>query len=107
MGGGFLVVPTLAVALAFTMRTAVGTSLAIITASSVIGLVIHLLAGRGIDAGITAAMTAACVAGKCTGVVAATHVPQRVLGRGFALLVTGVAGYLLVSATLLGGPPGG
>lgn len=107
VGGGFLVVPTLAVALAFTMRTAVGTSLAIITASSLIGLVIHLLAGRGIDVGITAAMTAACVAGALAGVVAATHVPQRMLGRGFALLVTGVAGYLLVSATLLGGPPGG
>ena len=46
VGGGFLIVPTLAIALAFTMRTAVGTSLAIITATSLLGLGAHLLAGR-------------------------------------------------------------
>ncbi len=46
VGGGFLIVPTLAIALAFTMRTAVGTSLAIITATSLLGLAAHLLAGR-------------------------------------------------------------
>ena len=42
VGGGFLIVPTLAVALAFTMRTAIGTSLAIITGTSVLGLATHL-----------------------------------------------------------------
>ena len=106
VGGGFLIVPTLAVALAFTMRTAVGTSLAIITATSLIGLAAHLITGRSLDAGITAAMTAACVIGAVAGVALATRVPQRTLGRAFALLVTGVAGYLLASALFLGGPPG-
>jgi uncharacterized membrane protein YfcA len=106
VGGGFLIVPTLAVALAFTMRTAVGTSLAIITATSLIGLAAHLISGRSLDAGITAAMTVACVIGAVAGVALATRVPQRTLGRAFALLVTGVAGYLLVSALFLGGPPG-
>ena len=53
VGGGFLIVPTLAIALAFTMRTAVGTSLAIITGTSLLGLAVHLLAGRGIDLGTT------------------------------------------------------
>lgn len=107
VGGGFLIVPTLAVALAFTMRTAVGTSLAIITATSLIGLVAHLLAGRSLDAGLTATMTAACVAGALAGAAVAGRVPQRRLGHGFALLVTGVAVYLLASAAFLGGPPGG
>ncbi|GAC1434343.1 MAG: sulfite exporter TauE/SafE family protein [Solirubrobacteraceae bacterium] len=105
VGGGFLIVPTLAIALAFTMRTAVGTSLAIITATSSIGLVVHLLAGRGLDLAVTTTMTVACVAGALLGAAAATRVPQRDLGRAFALLVCGVAAYLLVSATLLGGPP--
>ncbi len=41
VGGGFLIVPTLAVALAFTMRTAIGTSLAIITGTSLLGLSAH------------------------------------------------------------------
>lgn len=105
VGGGFLIVPTLAIALAFTMRTAVGTSLAIITATSSIGLAVHLLAGRSLDLGITTAMTAACVAGALVGARLASHVPQRTLGRAFALLVCGVAAYLLVSAAFLGGPP--
>lgn len=106
VGGGFLVVPTLAIALAFTMRTAVGTSLAIITATSLIGLAAHLLAGSSLNAGITATMTAACVLGALAGVGLAERVPQRTLGRGFAVLVTAVAGYLLISTAFLGGPPG-
>ena len=105
VGGGFLIVPTLAIALAFTMRTAVGTSLAIITATSLIGLAVHLLAGRGLELGVTTAMTAACVAGALGGTALAGHVPQRTLGRGFAVLVCCVAAYLLVSAAFLGGPP--
>ena len=106
VGGGFLIVPTLAVALAFTMRTAVGTSLAIITATSLIGLVVHLLAGRSLDVGLTSVMTAACVLGTLSGVALAAHVAQRTLGRAFAVLVTCVAAYLLLSVTVLGGPPG-
>ena len=105
VGGGFLIVPTLAVALAFTMRTAVGTSLAIITATSVLGLVTHLLAGRTVDAGVTVAMSLACVAGALTGAAVSGRIPQRTLGHGFALLVVGVAAYLLVSVAFLGGPP--
>jgi hypothetical protein len=31
---------------------------------------------------------------------------QQALGRGFAGLVVAVAGYLVVSAAFLGGPPG-
>ena len=107
VGGGFLIVPTLAIALAFTMRTAVGTSLAIITATSLLALLVHLAAGRSLDAGVTLAMATACVAGALLGVRLATRVPQRILGRGFAVLVTCVAAYLIVSAAFLGGPAGG
>ncbi len=107
VGGGFLIVPTLAIALAFTMRTAVGTSLAIISATSLAGLGVHLLAGRSLDVGVTATMTAACVAGALAGAAVAPSVPQRTLGRAFAMLLCGIAGYLLVSAAFLGGPPAG
>ena len=106
VGGGFLIVPTLAIALAFTMRTAVGTSLTIITATSLLGLGAHLLAGRTIDVEVTASLTVACVAGAVVGASLAGRIPQRALGRGFALLVVGVAAYLLVSVAFLGGPPG-
>ena len=106
VGGGFLVVPTLAIALAFTMRTAVGTSLAIITATSLIGVVTHLALGRGMETGVTVAMTVGTAAGAFAGAALAGQVRQRTLGRGFAAMVTAVAAYLLLSATVLGGPPG-
>lgn len=106
VGGGFLIVPTLAIALAFTMRTAVGTSLVIITATSLLGLAAHLIAGRGLDPGVTAALTVACATGAVAGAALAARIPQRVLGRGFAVLVVGIAAYLLLSVAVLGGPPG-
>jgi uncharacterized protein len=107
VGGGFLIVPTLAIALALSMRLAVGTSLAIMTATSVMGLGAHLVAGRGIDVGVTGAMTGACVVGALGGAAVAGRIPQHRLGRGFAMLVTAIAVYLLVSAAFLGGPPTG
>jgi uncharacterized membrane protein YfcA len=91
VGGGFLIVPTLAIALALSMRLAVGTSLMIITGTSVMALIAHLAAGRVLDVGVTAAMTAAmtaaCIAGALAGVRMAGWVPQRQLGAGFAALV--------------------
>ena len=105
VGGGFLIVPTLAIALAFTMRTAIGTSLVIITATSLLGLAAHLMAGRSLDAGVTASMTAASVAGAVAGAALASRIPQRQLGRGFALLVVAVAAYLVVSVAFSAGPP--
>lgn len=105
VGGGFLIVPTLAIFLALSMRLAVGTSLAIITATSVMGLAAHLYAGRGLDVGVTASMTVACVVGALGAAAFAGRVSQRRLGHGFAGLLTAVATYLLISAAFLGGPP--
>ena len=106
VGGGFIIVPTLAVALSFSMRTAIGTSLAIITTTSVLGVIVHLTAGRSLDTGLTLALAGACVAGALLGARLASRVPQQTLGRAFATLVVAVAGYLLLSAAFLGGPPG-
>jgi uncharacterized protein len=106
VGGGFLIVPTLTIGLALSMRLAVGTSLAIITATSLMALVAHLASGRTVDIGVTSAMTSACIVGALGGVRIAGRVPQRQLAQAFAALVVVVAGYLLVSATVLGGPPG-
>ena len=93
---------TAAIALAFSMRLAIGTSLTIITATSVMALVAHLASGRSLDLGLTAA----CIAGALAGTKLAGRVPQRHLGEAFAALVVVVAAYLIVSAALLGGPPG-
>lgn len=107
VGGGFLIVPTLSIFLALSMRLAVGTSLAIITTTSLAGLAAHFAAGRGLDVGITASMTVACATGAIAGAALATRVPQRSLAHGFAALLVVVGAYLLVSAAFLGGPPSG
>lgn len=106
VGGGFLIVPALAIALTLSMRLAVGTSLIIITATSAMALIAHLVAGRSLDVGVTAAMTLGSVVGALAGVRLAGRVPQGQLGTGFAALLVVVASYLLVSAAFLGGPPG-
>ena len=98
VGGGFLIVPTLAVGLAFTMRTAVGTSLAIITATSALSLIAHVGAGRAVDVPVTLAMALSCAAGAVAGAALSGRLPQRALARGFASLVVAVAGGVLVSA---------
>ncbi len=105
VGGGFLIVPALTIALALSMRLALGTSLFIITVTSALALVAHLAAGRTLELGITAAMTGACVIGALAGARLAGRVPQRQLGAGFAGLVVVVAAYILVSVAFLGGPP--
>lgn len=106
VGGGFVIVPTLAVALSFSMRSAIGTSLAIITSTSLLGVLVHLGAGRDIDLDLTLVMGGACVIGAVAGARLSPRVSQQVLGRAFAGLVVAVAGYLLISAAFLGGPPG-
>lgn len=106
VGGGFVIVPVLAVALAFSMRSAIGTSLAIITTTAVLGVIVHLGIGRSVDADLTLVMAAATVVGAFAGSRWSRRVPQETLGRAFAVLVVMVAAYLLISAAFLGGPPG-
>jgi len=106
VGGGFVIVPTLAVALSFSMRSAIGTSLAIITTTSLLAVAAHLSAGRTLDLDLTLVMAAACIAGALAGARLSARISQQTLGRAFAGLVVAVAGYLLVSAAFLGGPPG-
>lgn len=105
VGGGFVIVPALAIALGLSMRTAVGTSLAIITATGIAGAAVHFLAGRSVDPGTTAAMTATVAAGALVGAVLGRRVSPATLGRGFALLVAAVAAYVLAASFFLGGPP--
>jgi uncharacterized membrane protein YfcA len=107
VGGGFLIVPALTAGLAFSVRSAIGTSLAIITLVSAVGVAVHLASGRSVDAEIAALMGTATFAGAVGGAALSPRVPQRTLAHAFACLVIAVAGYLLVSVALLGGPPAG
>jgi uncharacterized protein len=103
VGGGFVVVPTLAVGMSFGMREAMGTSIVIVAVVSVCGLSAHLLAGTGLDLPVTLAMGAAAMLGAHAGPRLAARVPAEALGRAFALLVVlvalGVAGATLAGVS--------
>ena len=100
VGGGFVVVPTLAIALGFPMRCAIGTSLVIVSAVSSFALVAHLASGATADAGLTAVLAGACAAGAVAGERLAPRIPARMLARGFALALVAVAAYVAARVLL-------
>lgn len=91
VGGGFVVVPALAIGLSFGMREAMGTSMVIVAIVSLCGLLAHLGAGGHLDVPIAATMGGAAVTGALLGPRFADRVPTRRLGQGFAGLVVLVA----------------
>jgi uncharacterized protein len=105
VGGGFVIVPVLTLWLDTPFRRAVATSLVIICLTGLAALTSHLLTGAKPDVATTAIL--ACSTG--LGALAGTHVgerlPQALLRRGFAVIVTAVAVALLLDVLVLGGPP--
>lgn len=99
VGGGFLVVPMLALAMRFPLRRAIGTSLVIVAFVSIVALVAHLARDAELDVGQTVAMALACAIGGIAGARIAARLPQAALGHAFAALVALVAVYVLVAET--------
>lgn len=98
VGGGFVLVPALALALHFPFRRAIGTSLVIIFLVSMAGLAGHLLAGATVDWEVAAPFAAATIAGSLTGASLSPRIPHVALARSFALLLTFVGIATLVGA---------
>ncbi|MEU7518058.1 sulfite exporter TauE/SafE family protein, partial [Streptomyces sp. NPDC042898] len=90
-GGGFLVVPALAILGGLPMGIAVGTSLLVIAMKSFAGLAGHL-SGVSIDWGIALTVTVAAVAGSLIGARLAGRIPQDALRKffGWFVVVMGV-----------------
>ncbi len=91
VGGGFVVVPALAIGLSFGMREAMATSMVIVAIVSACALAAHLLAGSTLDLPVAVAMGAATVVGALIGPHLADRISTRSLGRGFAVLVVAVS----------------
>lgn len=106
VGGGFLIVPVLTVAMGFSVRRAVATSLVIVTLTGLAALASHLAVGATLELPVTAALASAAALGAIAGTSFAQRIPQAIVGRAFALVVAALAVFLLVDALLLGGPPG-
>jgi uncharacterized membrane protein YfcA len=105
VGGGFMIVPMLTLGMKLAFRRAVATSLVIITLTGLAALASHLVAGAAPDLPVTAVLGGSTALGALAGTATAGHLPQQALARGFAIIVTLVALFLLTDTLLLGGPP--
>ncbi len=94
VGGGFLIVPALVMLVGLPMNQAVGTSLVIITANSVAGLVGHLRSGI-FDVSLTLIFVAAGLIGTLVGARSAQRLPANRLRQAFAVFVIVLALFLL------------
>ena len=98
VGGGFLVVPALLLALALPMRYAAGTSLVVITITSAAALAARAGAGVGPDWRLVAAITVTAVAGSVLGGRLAARTDTTRLSAAFTGLVLVVAAWTAATA---------
>lgn len=91
VGGGFLVVPALLLALALPMRHAAGTSLVVITITSAAALAIRAGVGATPDWTLVTALTATSAIGAVVGARLADRVDAARLSAAFTALVLTVA----------------
>ena len=94
VGGGFIIVPALVLALRFDMPIAVGTSLLVIAINSGTALATRL-ATTGVDWRVAVPFTIAGLVGALTGNHLASRAPSSTLIRWFAALLVAVAAYTL------------
>ncbi|HTJ39845.1 MAG TPA: sulfite exporter TauE/SafE family protein [Dactylosporangium sp.] len=101
-GGGFLVVPALALLGGLPMPIAVGTSLVVIAMQSFAGFAGHL-SGTGIDPGLAAVVTVTAIAGSLLGTRLAGRIPAETLRKAFGWFVLAM-GLFVLGRQLPAGP---
>ncbi len=95
VGGGFVIVPALVLALGFDMPTAVGTSLLVISINSAAALGARLGGGVHLDWQLTGVFTLAALAGTLAGNRVASRVSASRHAAAFTVLLIAVAAYTL------------
>ena len=93
VGGGFVIVPALVLALSFPMPVAVGTSLLVIAVNSATALGARLGGHVHLDWPLVALFTLSAIAGSIAGNRIASRVRPELLKRGFVVLLVLVAVY--------------
>lgn len=94
-GGGFLVVPALALLGGLPMPVAVGTSLVVIAMKSLAGLAGYLTTVQ-LDWGVTLGVTGAAIAGTLIGSKAAGKIPETALRKAFGWFVLVMGAFVLI-----------
>jgi hypothetical protein len=95
VGGGFLIVPALVLLSGLSMKEAVGTSLAIVTAKSFAGLAGYAGAVE-IDYALMGGFTAVAVVSGIVGGAISAHIPAALLKKSFAVFLILVATYIVL-----------
>jgi len=98
VGGGFLVVPALVLALALPMGYAAGTSLVVMTITSAAAVAVRAGTGIAPDWWLVAALTVTAVAGSVAGARLAARTDTAKLSAAFTGLVLLVAAYTAATA---------
>ena len=99
VGGGFLIVPALVLALGYSMPVAVGTSLVIISVTSA-GAFAERLGTASIPWDIVVPFTLAAIAGSFVGASVSDRISGNALTRSFAVLLIVIAVYVATTAGL-------
>jgi uncharacterized membrane protein YfcA len=100
IGGGFLIVPALALFVGLPTRQAVATSLVVIAINCAAGLIGHLTGGVDFPLLLLALFGAGGIAGSMSGARLAGRWPDERLSKTFAVLVAAVAVYLLIRSRM-------
>jgi uncharacterized membrane protein YfcA len=101
VGGGFLIVPALVLLSGIPMKTAVGTSLAIVAAKSYAGF-LGYMGGVPIDWALMGSFTAVTVVGSFLGAHFSSRISQLMLKKAFAWFLVVVATYILFKSVIGG-----
>lgn len=95
-GGGFLIIPALVLLARMPMKLAVGTSLFIIAAKSLIGFIGDLQGSEIIDWTLLGIFTAFAVAGIFIGILLSKKIPGQKLKKGFGWFVLVMGIYIII-----------
>lgn len=95
-GGGFLIIPALVVLVGMPMKIAVGTSLLIIAAKSLLGFIGDLQHQAVIDWKLLFTISAIAIGGLFLGTTLSKKVPEKTLKKGFGYFVLIMGTFILI-----------
>ena len=99
-GGGFLIIPALVILVGLPMRIAVGTSLLIIAAKSLIGFIGDLQRQTAMDWTLMLTIAGIAVVGLLIGAQFSKKVPETTLKKGFGYFVLVMGVFILLDQLL-------
>jgi uncharacterized membrane protein YfcA len=94
-GGGFLIIPALVLLAKLPMKQAVGTSLIIIAAKSLLGFLGDLKGGEAIDWGFLGIFSGVAIGGILLGTMLSKHIPNDKLKPAFGWFVLVMGVYII------------